>query len=125
MFFGRVADLALAQSARDELLRNLRIFGFLLFVLLALLARFLQAAFQAPRFMRSGCFPKPSKEVVESTDSRRIVSGKAAENGINRRGAKRTYPVINAHPQLGHDEQAAQHVSRVARFSAFGFRGVT
>lgn len=125
MFFGRVMDLALGQDAGDELLCNLRIFGFLLLVLLTFLSRFFQAAFQASCLMGRGCLPKPSEEVIERADAGRIVRGEAAEDGINRHGAKRTNPVINAHPQLGHDEQAAQHVCRVARFPAFGFRGVT
>ena len=103
MFFRRVVDLALTQDTRDEFLCNLRIFGFLLLVLLALFSRFLQAAFHAPRLMRSGCPPKSSEEVVESADAGCIIRGKAAENGINGRCAECIYPFIHTHPKLGQE----------------------
>lgn len=62
VLLGGVVDLALAQDAGDEFLRNLGVFGLLLFILFALLPRLLQAAFDAPGLMRSGCPPKPGKK---------------------------------------------------------------
>lgn len=98
MFLGSVVGLALAQDAGDEFLCNFRVFGFLLFILLAFLPRLLQAAFRAPRLMRRGRPPKPPKEIVEGADTRRIAGFKTTENGIDGYGAKRTNPVIDAHP---------------------------
>ncbi len=113
VFLGGVVDFALAQDTGDELLRNLGVFGFLLLVLLALLPRFLQAAFDATGLMRSGCPPKPREKVVERPDTRRLARMEAAENGIDRRRAKRDDPIIDTEPELGEEQHAAEHVGGI------------
>lgn len=57
MFLKGVVDFALAQDAGDDLLRNLRVFGALLFILLAFLSRLLQETLDPSSLMWSVCPP--------------------------------------------------------------------
>jgi len=125
VLLGGVVDLALAQDAGDEFLRNLGVFGLLLFVLFALLPRLLQAAFDAPGLMRSGCPPKPGEKVVERSDTRRLTGFKAADNGIDRRRSQRDDSVIDTEPELGEEQHAAEHVGGIVGLAASGIGGVS
>ncbi|MFK4472589.1 hypothetical protein ABH897_002313 [Paenibacillus sp. RC73] len=84
--------------------RILRIFGVQLFIPLSFLAWFTNGPLVTSGLMGTMGEPETAEEIVECTNTRRVVFRKSAEDGVDRYGSQFVDPIVYAYDlQLVHE----------------------